>query len=187
MWEITITCHDGTRLRLSEWRDPAPHKGDVVETLDTGQIIKARIDAYREEKVGGSSTRRRSFSECICQITRKRRKRARIHLRKRAAEEPSAGSAEFDGSHALVRSRRVPSANCSSYRGVPNREREEPDIGAAPSRVLNGRALVTASGARIDAVYRWWSRGRAGLRARRGPHTRRWRPVDSRTSGRIAG
>ena len=54
MWEITITCHDGTRLRLSEWRDPAPHKGDVVETLDTGQIIKARIDAYREEKVGGS-------------------------------------------------------------------------------------------------------------------------------------
>jgi len=35
MWEITITCHDGTRLRLSEWRDPAPHKGDVVETLPT--------------------------------------------------------------------------------------------------------------------------------------------------------
>jgi len=54
MWEITITCHDGTRLRLSEWRDPAPHKGDVVETLDNGQIIKARIDAYREEEVGGS-------------------------------------------------------------------------------------------------------------------------------------
>ncbi len=54
MWEITITCHDGTRLRLSEWRDSAPHKGDVVETLDTGQIIKARIDACREEKVGSS-------------------------------------------------------------------------------------------------------------------------------------
>jgi hypothetical protein len=45
MWEITITCHDGTRLRLSEWRDAAPQKGEVVETVDTGQIIKARIDA----------------------------------------------------------------------------------------------------------------------------------------------
>ena len=54
MWEMTITCHDGTRLRLSELRDPAPQKGDVVETLDTGQIIKARIDFWREEKVGGS-------------------------------------------------------------------------------------------------------------------------------------
>jgi hypothetical protein len=54
MWEMTITCHDGTRLRLSEWRDPAPQKGDVVETLDTGQTIKARIDSWREEKVGGS-------------------------------------------------------------------------------------------------------------------------------------
>jgi hypothetical protein len=54
MWEMTITCHDGTRLRLSEWRDPTPQKGDVVVTLDTGQIIKARIDSWREEKVGGS-------------------------------------------------------------------------------------------------------------------------------------
>jgi hypothetical protein len=54
MWEMTITCHDGTRLRLSEWRDPAPQKGEIVETLDTGQTIKARIDAWREEKVGGS-------------------------------------------------------------------------------------------------------------------------------------
>ena len=54
MWEITITCHDGTRLRLSEWRDAAPHKGQVVETVDTGQVIKAMIDACREEKVGGS-------------------------------------------------------------------------------------------------------------------------------------
>ena len=54
MWEITITCHDGTRLRLSEWRDAAPHKGEVVETVDTGQIIKAMIDACRQEKVGGS-------------------------------------------------------------------------------------------------------------------------------------
>ena len=54
MWEITITCHDGTRLRLSEWRELEPQKGDIIETLDTGQIIKARIDACREEKVGGS-------------------------------------------------------------------------------------------------------------------------------------
>jgi hypothetical protein len=54
MREITITCHDGARLRFSERKDPAPQKGDIVETLDAGQIIKARIDACREEKVGGS-------------------------------------------------------------------------------------------------------------------------------------
>jgi hypothetical protein len=52
MLEITITCHDGTRLRLSEWRDAAPHKGEVVETVETGQKIKAMIDVCREEKVG---------------------------------------------------------------------------------------------------------------------------------------
>jgi hypothetical protein len=49
MWEMTITCHDGTRLRLSEWRDPAPQKDEVA-----GQTIKVTIDSWREEKVGGS-------------------------------------------------------------------------------------------------------------------------------------
>ena len=53
-WEITITCRDGSRLRFSERRDYAPHKGDILETADTGQTIKARIDAYREEKPAGS-------------------------------------------------------------------------------------------------------------------------------------
>ena len=52
MWEMTITCHDGTRLRLSELRDPGPQNGDVVETLDTGQIRQNYF--LREEKVGGS-------------------------------------------------------------------------------------------------------------------------------------
>jgi hypothetical protein len=50
----TLTYHDGTRLRLSEWRNPAPQKGNIVETFDAGQTIKARIDACREESVGGS-------------------------------------------------------------------------------------------------------------------------------------
>jgi hypothetical protein len=54
MWEITITCRDGSRLRLSERRDCAPLKGDIFDTADTGQIIKARIDAYHEENPSGS-------------------------------------------------------------------------------------------------------------------------------------
>jgi hypothetical protein len=54
MWEITITCRDGSRLRLSERRDHAPLKGDIFATADSGQIIKARIDAYHEEKPSGS-------------------------------------------------------------------------------------------------------------------------------------
>jgi hypothetical protein len=53
MWEITITCCDGSRLRLSERRDHAPLKGGIFATADTGQMIKARIDAYREEQPTG--------------------------------------------------------------------------------------------------------------------------------------
>ena len=49
IWEITITCRDGSRLHFSERRDSAPQKGEIFE-VDVGQIIKARIDAYREEK-----------------------------------------------------------------------------------------------------------------------------------------
>jgi hypothetical protein len=29
-------------------------KGDIFDTADTGQIIKARIDTHREEQPGGS-------------------------------------------------------------------------------------------------------------------------------------
>jgi hypothetical protein len=53
MWEITITCRDGSRLRFSERRDTAPRKGEIVQTVDARQTIKARIDAYREEKPSG--------------------------------------------------------------------------------------------------------------------------------------
>jgi hypothetical protein len=53
MWEITITCRDGSRLRLSERRDYAPLKGGIFDTAGTGQIVKARIDTYHEEKPSG--------------------------------------------------------------------------------------------------------------------------------------
>jgi len=53
VWEITIACRDGSRLRLSERRGQAPFIGGTFETADTGQIIKARIDACREEKPNG--------------------------------------------------------------------------------------------------------------------------------------
>jgi hypothetical protein len=53
MWEITITCRDGSRLRFSEQRDSAPQKGELFDTAETGPTIKARIDAYHEEKPSG--------------------------------------------------------------------------------------------------------------------------------------
>jgi hypothetical protein len=53
-WEITITCHDGSRLRFSELKGYAPKKGEIIETADAGKIIKAKIDAYREERSTGS-------------------------------------------------------------------------------------------------------------------------------------
>jgi len=52
-WEITITCRDGSRLHFSERRDTAPQKGDMFDTAETGQIIKARIDACHEENPSG--------------------------------------------------------------------------------------------------------------------------------------
>jgi len=54
-WEITITCLDGSRLRLSQLRGHAPKKGEIIETADAGKIIKARIDAHREERQPGGS------------------------------------------------------------------------------------------------------------------------------------
>jgi hypothetical protein len=52
MWEITITCRDGSRLRFTEQRGDPPQKGEIFEA-DVGQKIKARIDAYREENPSG--------------------------------------------------------------------------------------------------------------------------------------
>jgi hypothetical protein len=52
-WEITITRGDGSRLRFTEQRGDPPQKGDVFE-VDVGQINKARIETYREERPGGS-------------------------------------------------------------------------------------------------------------------------------------
>jgi len=53
MWEITITCRDGSQLRFSEQRGGLPEKGEVFG-VDVGQIIRARIDTYREKTSGGS-------------------------------------------------------------------------------------------------------------------------------------
>jgi hypothetical protein len=53
-WEITITRRDGSRLRLSDRIDHAPLKGEIFDTADIGQTIKARIDAYRQERPGAS-------------------------------------------------------------------------------------------------------------------------------------
>jgi hypothetical protein len=53
-WEITITCRDGSRLRFSELRGSAPRKGEIIQTADAGQKIKARIKACHEQpKTGG--------------------------------------------------------------------------------------------------------------------------------------
>jgi len=53
-WEIMITCRDASRRRYSELRDGVPEKGEIIETADSGQIIKSRIDAYHEERTPGA-------------------------------------------------------------------------------------------------------------------------------------
>jgi hypothetical protein len=54
-WEITITRRDRSRLRFSELRGHEPRKGEIIETADAGKMIKARIDACREERPPGSA------------------------------------------------------------------------------------------------------------------------------------
>ena len=55
-WQITITCREGSRLRFSDLRGYAPKKGEIIETVDAGKIIKARIDAYyKNPPTGGTS------------------------------------------------------------------------------------------------------------------------------------
>jgi hypothetical protein len=54
-WEITIKCRDGSRLRFSEHKASVPENGEIVQTPDAGQIIKARIDACHEEPPKGGT------------------------------------------------------------------------------------------------------------------------------------
>jgi hypothetical protein len=57
-WEITITSHDGSRLRFSELRGHAPREGEIIETADAGKIIKAKIDAcHKNPPTGGHVAR----------------------------------------------------------------------------------------------------------------------------------
>jgi hypothetical protein len=47
-WEITVKCRNGSRLRFSERSDSAPNVGELAQTADGGQIVKARIDTCHQ-------------------------------------------------------------------------------------------------------------------------------------------
>lgn len=54
-WEITIKCRDGLRLHFSEQNASPPANGEIVQTANAGQIIKARIDScYKRPPQGGN-------------------------------------------------------------------------------------------------------------------------------------
>jgi hypothetical protein len=52
-WEITIKCRDRSRLRFSERKASVPENGEILQTADAGQVIKARIDTCHEEPPKG--------------------------------------------------------------------------------------------------------------------------------------
>ena len=54
-WQIMVACRNGSRLRFSERRDRAPQKGEIVQTVDSGSIIKARIDTCHEQPPKGGT------------------------------------------------------------------------------------------------------------------------------------
>ena len=53
-WEITITCRDASRLRFSELRGDPPCKGEIVQTVGGGPIIKAKIESFHEQPKAGA-------------------------------------------------------------------------------------------------------------------------------------
>jgi hypothetical protein len=52
-WEITITRRDGSRLRFTESRDVAPKMGEIIQTKDSGQPIKAKIETIHQGRPTG--------------------------------------------------------------------------------------------------------------------------------------
>jgi hypothetical protein len=89
----SISCRDGSRRRFTEQRDGEPQKGDIVETADSAQIIKARSTAIAKKNpatrvLPSSRSQRPKFEvgEGAAAASRRDRRRADRHrLWRRAA------------------------------------------------------------------------------------------------------
>jgi hypothetical protein len=49
-WNVTITRLDKSRLHYPEQRGTPPAKGDILEKVFDGNLIKAQIESFRHEK-----------------------------------------------------------------------------------------------------------------------------------------
>ena len=58
-WKVTITRLDKSKYQHSEQHEQRPRRGDIVETVVEGRLVKAEVELFHLEKlvVGPSGVR----------------------------------------------------------------------------------------------------------------------------------
>jgi hypothetical protein len=51
IWRVTITRLDKSKQRYSEPRAGQPRRGEIIETVVAGWLVKAEIDAHYLDKI----------------------------------------------------------------------------------------------------------------------------------------
>ena len=49
-WKITITRLDKSKMRYSEQRGHGPRRGDILETVVDGRLVKAEVEMFHHGK-----------------------------------------------------------------------------------------------------------------------------------------
>jgi hypothetical protein len=49
-WKVLITRLDKSKLRYSEQRGHGPRRGDILETVVGGRLVKAEVEMFHHEK-----------------------------------------------------------------------------------------------------------------------------------------
>jgi hypothetical protein len=49
-WKVTITRLDKSKMRYSEQRGDGPRRGDILETVVDGRLVKSEVEMFHHEK-----------------------------------------------------------------------------------------------------------------------------------------
>jgi len=50
-WNVIITRPDRSKLRYSEQRGQGPRRGDILETVVDGRLVKAEVEMFHHDKL----------------------------------------------------------------------------------------------------------------------------------------
>jgi hypothetical protein len=51
IWRVTITRLDRSKHRYSERRTSLPRRGEIIETVVDGRLVKAEVDAHYLDEI----------------------------------------------------------------------------------------------------------------------------------------